>query len=301
MMNVVSKPTIWITGGSGFVGKRLIQHFSSLGHEVTSLSRRGSSLAHRSVKLDLAASDAYEKLQELSRSQGRPDIIIHAASKQPGSGDLSEFIRSNVKTTVNLLDAIKQTPPLQIIYTSTHSVYPRPKSLPVKETAAAGGTLPYGATKRWAEQLMETFQEFSTIVVLRLPSLYGAGQSDSFIDGLAHQALRGEPLELFSHGELIRDALHVNDVVKGIAACVDQQPTSAFSVMNLGCGRPIKTFEYAKALVAALGSDSKIVPVERPASYFDLYADIDKARGQIGFEPLPLEESMKVYADELRT
>lgn len=301
MTNVVSKPTIWITGGSGFVGKRLIQHFSSLGHEVTSLSRRGSSLAHRSVKLDLAASDAYEKLQELSRSQGRPDIIIHAASKQPGSGDLSEFIRSNVKTTVNLLDAIKQTPPLQIIYTSTHSVYPRPKSLPVKETAAAGGTLPYGATKRWAEQLMETFQEFSTIVVLRLPSLYGAGQSDSFIDGLAHQALRGEPLELFSHGELIRDALHVNDVVKGIAACVDQQPTSAFSVMNLGCGRPIKTFEYAKALVAALGSDSKIVPVERPASYFDLYADIDKARGQIGFEPLPLEESMKVYADELRT
>lgn len=301
MTNVVSKPTIWITGGSGFVGKRLIQHFSSLGHEVTSLSRRGSSLAHRSVKLDLAASDAYEKLQELSRSQGRPDIIIHAASKQPGSGDLSEFIRSNVKTTVNLLDAIKQTPPRQIIYTSTHSVYPRPKSLPVKETAAAGGTLPYGATKRWAEQLMETFQEFSTIVVLRLPSLYGAGQSDSFIDGLAHQALRGEPLELFSHGELIRDALHVNDVVKGIAACVDQQPTSAFSVMNLGCGRPIKTFEYAKALVAALGSDSKIVPVERPASYFDLYADIDKARGQIGFKPLPLEESMKVYADELRT
>lgn len=301
MTNVVSKPTIWITGGSGFVGKRLIQHFSSLGHEVTSLSRRGSSLAHRSVKVDLAASDAYEKLQELSRSQGRPDIIIHAASKQPGSGDLSEFIRSNVKTTVNLLDAIKQTPPLQIIYTSTHSVYPRPKSLPVKETAAAGGTLPYGATKRWAEQLMETFQEFSTIVVLRLPSLYGAGQSDSFIDGLAHPALRGEPLELFSHGELIRDALHVNDVVKGIAACVDQQPTSAFSVMNLGCGRPIKTFEYAKALVAALGSDSKIVPVERPASYFDLYADIDKARGQIGFEPLPLEESMKVYADELRT
>lgn len=104
MTNVVSKPTIWITGGSGFVGKRLIQHFSSLGHEVTSLSRRGSSLAHRSVKLDLAASDAYEKLQELSRSQGRPDIIIHAASKQPGSGDLSEFVRSNVKTTVNLLD-----------------------------------------------------------------------------------------------------------------------------------------------------------------------------------------------------
>ena len=147
---------------------------------------------------------------------------------------------------------------------------------------------------------METFQEFSKIVVLRLPSLYGAGQSDSFIDGLAQPALRGEPLELFSGGQLVRDTLHVNDVVNGIAACIDQQPKSAFSTMNLGCGRPIKTLEYAKALVEALGSDSKIIPVERKSSYFDLYADIETARSQIGFEPMPLEQSMKIYADELR-
>lgn len=300
MTNVVSKPTIWITGGGGFVGGRLIQHFSSLGHEVTSLSRRSSSLAHHSLKVDLAASDACEKLQELSRSRGRPDVIIHAASKQPGTGGLSEFLRSNVQTTANLLDAIKQTPPLQVIYTSTQSVYQRPRRLPVKETDAAGGTLPYGATKRWAEQFVESFQEYSKVIVLRLPSLYGAGQSDSFIDGLAQSAIRGESLELFSGGELVRDALHVNDVVKGIAACVDQQPKRAFSVMNLGCGRPIKTLEYAKALVAALGNDSKIIPVERPSSHFDLYADIETARRQIGFEPMPLEQSMKVYADELR-
>ena len=300
MTNTVSKPTIWITGGGGFVGRRLIQHFSSLDYEVTSLSRRSSLFAHHSVTIDLAASGAVEELQELSRSRGRPDVIIHAASKQPGTGGLSEFLRSNVQTTANLLDAIKQTPPLQVIYTSTQSVYQRPRRLPVKETDAAGGTLPYGATKRWAEQFMESFQEFSKVVVFRLPSLYGAGQSDSFIDGLAQSALRGESIELFSRGDLVRDTLHVNDVVKGIAACVDQQPKNAFSVMNLGCGRPIKTFEYAKALVAALGSDSEIIPVERQSSYFDLYADIEIARRQIGFEPMPLDQSMKVYADELR-
>ena len=300
-MTAVSKPTIWITGASCFLGSRLIQHFSSLGHEVTGLSRRDSPIAHHSVAVDLADSDACEKLKELKVSRGRPDVVIHAASKQPGAGGLFEFVRSNVQTTANLLEALKQTPPLQIIYTSTHSVYRRPAALPVQEIDAAIGTLPYGATKRWGEQLMESFQAYSRIVVLRLPSLYGSGQSDSFIDGLAQTALRGESLELFSQGELIRDALHVNDVVKGIAACVDQRPESAFSVMNLGCGRPITTLEYATALVAALGSDSKIVPVDRQASYFDLYADIEKARRQICFEPLPLDQSMKIYADELRT
>jgi nucleoside-diphosphate-sugar epimerase len=300
MTTSVSKPTIWITGGSGFVGKRLIQYFSSLGHEVTSLSRRDCPLADVSVTVDLSKSDAQEKLADLILTRGRPEVIIHAASKQPGIGGISEFVSANVQATANLLQAVKETPPLQIIYTSTQSVYQRPASLPVKETAAARGTLPYGATKRWAEQLMENFREHSRIVVLRLPSLYGAGQSDSFIDGLAQPALRGESLELFSRGELIRDALHVDDVVKGIAACVDQQPQSTFSLLNLGCGRPITTLEYAKVLVQALGSESKIVPIDRQASHFDLYADIDEARRQIGFEPLPLEQSMKRYADEIR-
>jgi UDP-glucose 4-epimerase len=300
MRNAFSKPTIWITGGSGFVGRRLIQHFSTLGYEVTGLSRRECPVADHSVSVDLAAPDAREKLKDLILSRGRPDVVIHAVSKQPGAGPLSEFVSSNVRSTLNLLEAFNQKPPLQVIYTSTQSVYHRPASLPVKETDRAGGTLPYAATKRWAEQLMESFQEQSPVVVLRLPSLYGAGQSDSFVDGLAQLALRGEPLELFSRGTLIRDALHVSDVVKAIAACVDQRPQAAFSVMNLGCGRPIKTLEYAKVLVAALGSDSRIVPVERQASHFDLYADIDKARRQIGFQPMSLEQSMRTYADELR-
>ena len=300
MTTGVAKPSIWITGGSGFVGRRLIQYFSSLGHEVLSLSRRDCPLADVSVTVDLSMSDAHQRLEDLILERGRPDIIIHAASKQPGSGSVSEFVSSNVQATANLLQAIKRTPPLQIIYTSTQSVYHRPASLPVKETAAAPGTLPYGATKRWAEQLMESFREHSRVVVLRLPSLYGAGQSDSFIDGLAQSALRGESLELFSRGKLIRDALHVDDVVKGIAACVDRQPQSTFSLLNLGCGRAITTLEYAKALVEALASDSKIVPIDRQASHFDLYADIEEARRQIGFEPLPLEQSMKRYADELR-
>jgi nucleoside-diphosphate-sugar epimerase len=71
--------------------------------------------------------------------------------------------------------------------------------------------------------------------------------------------------------------------------------------MNLGCGRPIKTYEYAQALVRALESNSEIVPIDRPASQFDLYAEIEKARRCIGFEPMTLEQSMKIYANELRT
>ena len=292
---------IWITGCSGFLGTRLASHLVAEHIHVTGLSRRSCAAASRSVEIDLAKRDAPRVIEKLVTETGGSEVVIHAASKQPGSGELSDFVDANVHSTSNLIEGLTQKPPRLIVYTSTLSVYGKPSSLPVDESSPAGGYLPYGATKRWGEQMLETFQRYSKIVVLRLPSLYGAGQEDSFIDGLARLAQRDEPIELFSRGELIRDALHVSDVVRAINNCIARPPSAAFTIMNLGCGRRLKTIEYAEALLGALSSNSEIVPVDREAKYFDLYADISVAQEQIGFVPMSLADSMKVYADELST
>lgn len=290
---------IWITGCSGFLGTRLANHFAKQ-HHVTGLSRRDCAAAIRSISIDLAKRDSPRLIEKLSAESGAPDVVIHAASKQPGLGDLTDYVDANVHSTSNLIEGLTQQPPRLIIYTSTLSVYGRPGVIPVDESSPAGGSLPYGATKRWGEQLLETFQRYSRIVVLRMPSLYGAGQADSFIDGLARPAQLNDSIELFSRGELVRDALHVSDVVRAIDNCIAQPPDSAFSILNLGCGQRIKTSEWARALVDALDSKSAIIPVDREASQFDLYADISAAQQQIAFAPMSLAESMKVYADELR-
>lgn len=140
---------IWVTGCSGFLGKRLTRHFAQQGHAVTGLSRQ-SCAEVESVSVDLAKPRAIGTLRGLIKQSGQPDVVIHAAAKQPGSGELAEFMDSNVRTTANLLEALEDSPPGQIIYTSTLSVYGRPRSLPVNEDSPAGGSLPYGATKRWA-------------------------------------------------------------------------------------------------------------------------------------------------------
>jgi nucleoside-diphosphate-sugar epimerase len=290
---------IWITGCSGFLGTRLAKHFAKQ-HEVTGISRRDCAGASHSVSIDLAKRDAPRLIEKLSAESGAPEVVIHAASKQPGHGDLADFVDANVHSTSNLIEGLTLQPPRLIIYTSTLSVYGRPSIIPVDESSPAGGSLPYGATKRWGEQLLETFQRYSRIVVLRLPSLYGAGQADSFIDGLARTAQLNDSIQLFSRGELVRDALHVSDVVRAIDNCIAQPPADAFSILNLGCGQRTKTSEWAHALVDALDSKSAIIPVDREASQFDLYADISAARQQIAFAPMSLAESMKVYADELR-
>lgn len=287
---------IWITGGAGFLGSRLIPELKSPDRSITSLSRRNSTLADRSISIDLSSEIA--ALKDLVKDE-QPEVVIHAASKQPGSGVLSDFVNSNTLTTANLIDALAEAPPRQIIYTSTQSVYSPSANLPVTESHKAAVGSAYAASKRWAEQLLETFKQ-SQVIILRLPSLYGAGQGDSFIDGLAKTAIRNEPIALFSQGKLIRDALHVSDVVGAIKRCIQQPPAQTFSIVNLGCGRPIRTLEYAQALVEALGSKSAIELTERPASQADCYADIDLASRTIGFRPTELRESMRTYADELR-
>ncbi len=290
---------IWITGCSGFLGARLADHLAKQ-HDVTGLSRGHCTAATRSVSIDLARPDSPRLIEKLSATDGAPEVVIHAASKEPGPGELAEFVDENVHSTSNLIEGLTLQPPRLIIYTSTLSVYGRPSVIPVDESGPAGGTLPYAATKRWGEQMLETFQRYARIVVLRLPDLYGA-DNDNFLDDLARTAQRDEPIELFSRGELVHDALHVSDVVRAIESCIAQPPTDAFSILNLGCGERRQTLEWARALVDALDSKSVIIPVDREASQFDFYADISAARRLIAFAPLSLDEAMKVYANELNT
>jgi len=253
------------------------------------------------VSIDLTKAESPRIIEKLSAETGAPEVVIHTASKQQGPGELVDFVNANVQATSNLIEGLTQQPPRLIIYTSTHSVYGRPAIIPVDESSPAGGNLPYGATKRWGEQLLETFQRYSRIIVLRLPALYGMGEDDSFIAKLTRFAQRGEPIELLSRGELVRDALHVDDVVHAIDNCIAHSPSDSFLTLNLGCGKRVETIEYARALVDALASNSTIIPVDQPPPEFDLYADISAARQQIAFTPMSLADSIKLYANELQT
>lgn len=250
---------------------------------------------------DLASDYAGEHLRKLASDFDSPDVVVHTAALKPGNYPSSAYVKSNVLATANLLAALEEYPPRQIIYTSTLSVYGRPDANPVNESHPTRVDFAYAASKRWSEQLLEMFQHHSQVIILRLPSLYGAGQPDSLIDGLARLATKNDVIELFSQGEVVRDALHVDDVVNAVIRCIMTPPTERFCCFNLGCGEPITSREYAENLVEALGSSSQFSLVDRPSpQQFDLYADISKARQVIGFNPTDLKHSMQRYANELR-
>ena len=291
---------IWVTGASGFLGRRLSTALVEAGHEVTGLSRRRPVAEFPSVQIDLSSDAAKDEIRNLCRDQGGPDVVVHAACQKPGLDGFSDYVKCNVLTTTNLLESLDPLPRL-VIYPSTLSVYGRSDEQPVKETQPTKADFPYALTKRWAETIISKFEAPTQVVILRLPTLYGAGQHDSFVDGLARLALSGQEIELFGFGKTVRDALYVQDAVQAVLQCIAAPPGARFACFNLGCGQRLTTEDYARALVMALKSGSRIVAVDRPSPQpFDLYADISAAQRWIGFQPSALSTSMERYAIELR-
>ncbi len=251
--------------------------------------------------MDLSSKAAASAIHALAARSGAADVVVHAACCKPGQGGTEDYVRGNVLTATYLAAALEKCPPRRLICISTLSVYGEPESNPVAETAVSRCTHPYPTTKLAGEMALGVLRENVQITVLRLPSLFGRGQADSFVDGLAKLALSDRRIELFGEGKQARDALHVEEAVGAIKACVDHPPREQYTVLNLGRGERIEAGRYARLLVELTGSKSEIVPSPaRSNQPYDLFADIARARQMIDFHPASLPSCLAGYIHEIR-
>lgn len=293
----VNAVRVLITGCGGFLGGALARTMRVIGCHVVGISRRP--VAADLISIDLGASEAVARVRSCIARHGVPDVVIHAAARQPGAVSEEQYWASNVRSTANLLEALADSPPKRLIYTSTQSVYGIPVVNPVDESHPTDGTTPYAVTKRASEVLLAEHAVFP-VVILRLPSLFGVGQRDSLIDGLARLALRGDTIELFERGLAVRDALHVSEAVDAILAASWRPLARSLTTLNLGRGERVTTGEYAAELVRTLDSKSTIRTSFEPAPYPGLYANVNAARVLLGFAPVHFTEALHAYAQELR-
>ena len=289
---------IILTGSSGFLGNRLVKLLTRKGYDIIGLSRKpGDNIIDQFLPIDLALKNTTNTLKKIINGFSTPYVVIHLAAQQPGNKYVSPYMKNNVLATANLFDAICDNTPELIIYSSTHSVYGECNIIPVTETQEINCKTLYAVSKYTCEKIIQELN--NKIIILRLPSMYGYGQEDSFIDGICKLAIENQPIELFGEGKTIRDAVHVSDIVKAVENCIETPIEQQSTIINLGCGEKITVLDYVLELTKALGSDSKIIPLKNP-SKMNFYCDISNARSLIGYEPLGLHDSMKLYAKELK-
>ncbi|MGA3037333.1 MAG: GDP-mannose 4,6-dehydratase [Vulcanimicrobiaceae bacterium] len=251
---------ILVTGGSGFVGRRLVAALRERGDDVVSAAPSQGDDQH--LPLDLTDSDNVRAVVEMVQ----PDVVYHLAAQSfvPASiEDPLTTYRVNVDGTAFLLEALRELKP-RLLFVSSAEVYGRrpQEDMPLRETLPPRPANPYAASKAAGEALVLGWHHAYGIdaVISRAFNHIGAGQDHrfavpAFAQRLARIAGGQEGVLNVGNVESERDFLDVRDVVAAYIALADRGVGG--EIYNVCSGQAVKMREVLRRLVNIAG-----VPVE---------------------------------------
>src|SRR5438105_1098791 len=268
---------VLVTGGAGFIGRAVVRALLAEGHEVTVADLRAfPDPAVRSVTGDLCDPDVPGRAL-------RPgtDVIIHLAAITSVLASVQDPVsthRLNVDATARLLELARENEVGTFLLASTNAVVGNVGRAVISEQTVLRPLTPYGATKAAAEMLLGSYANCYRITgaALRFSNVYGPGMEakDSFIPRLMRAARDGEGVQVRGDGSMLRDVVHVDDVVQGTLAA---WRAGRNGPLILGAGRSVSVSDMVATARRVTGAaiPAEHVPVgngEMPAVVLDISA-----------------------------
>ena len=223
------------------------------------------------------------------------DVVLHLAAliAIPYSYHSPDtYVETNVKGTLNVLQAARELGVAKVVHTSTSEVYGTARFVPITEDHPLQGQSPYSATKIAADQLALSFYtSFDTpVAVIRPFNTYGPRQSArAIIPTIITQLANGRRLVRLGATAPTRDFSYVDDTVRGFIA-VAESPRSAGEVINVGSNFEISVGDTARLIAEVMQQDVEIETDSerlRPerSEVERLWADNSKAKSLLGWQP----------------
>jgi UDP-glucuronate 4-epimerase len=300
---------ILLTGAAGFIGSHLAERLCARGDRVTGFDNfdlfyprevKERNLAELLARKDFSfvegdLTDPHDVDQAFSVA-GQVDAVVHMAALagvRPSIANPGRYWNVNVNGTLHLLHACRERAVKHIVFASSSSVYGMDSDVPFSEFDPCSRPLsPYAATKRAGELMAFNHHHLygASVTCLRLFTVYGPRQRpDLAIHTFTRLIAAGKPIELFGDGTTSRDYTFIEDILDGVVAAIDQQardPRIAYRIYNLGGSRPTSLKELVERISAALGKQAVIEwKPEQPGDMKHTLADIDLARGDLGYSP----------------
>jgi UDP-glucose 4-epimerase len=290
-MRAVSPRRVLVTGGSGFIGRRVVRALLDDGADVTVADKRpfpggehGDGTALRTVIGDLCdPSVAAEAVQPGT------DVIFHLAALTrvlPSIEDPAGTYRVNVGVTSALLEQARTREVGAFLFASTNAVTGDVGSAIIDEQVSLRPLTPYGATKAAGEMLISAYASCygMTGCSLRFSNVYGPGmqEKDSFVPRLMRAARDGTGVQVYGDGTQVRDLVHVDDIVAGLLAAW----RGGFSgPLILGAGESVAVNDIVDAARSVTGRDIPVQHVApKPGEMPAVIVDISAARA-LGYGP----------------
>lgn len=294
---------VLVTGADGFIGSHLVESLIEKGCDVRAFVYYNSFNSwgwldtiplDLQKKLDVFAGDIRDSNGVRNAMQGC-DVVFHLAAliaipfsyHSPDS-----YVDTNIKGTLNVLQAARDLNVKKVLVTSTSEVYGTAQYAPIDEKHPFQGQSPYSATKIGADRIAESFyRSFETPVVIVRPfNTYGPRQSArAVIPTIITQLLSGK--EVLELGDLspTRDFNYVSDTVNGFIALAESDKAVGEEV-NIATGVEQTVGDVAKHLIqiinpaAVIKTDEDRIRPEK-SEVFRLIGDHSKIKALTNWVP----------------
>lgn len=315
---------ILITGSAGFIGSAICLRLLARGDEVIGvdnlndyydpalkrarLARQAGHPGYREVFADIADRAA----MQATFARYQPHRVIHLAAQAGVRYSLVNphaYIESNVLGFTNILEGCRHGKIEHLVYASSSSVYGGNTRLPFSEHDNIDHPVSlYAATKKANELMAHTYSHLYGLATtgLRFFTVYGPwGRPDMALFLFTKAILEDRPIDVFNHGDMIRDFTYIDDIVEGVIRVLDrpaepdpvfdpQAPDPATSqapyrIFNIGNNQPTTLMDYIEALELALGrrATKNLLPMQ-PGDVPATAANTDELDAWVGFRPATL-------------
>jgi UDP-glucose 4-epimerase len=303
---------ILITGGAGFIGSHLCDHYTKKGHTILCLDNflNGNLvnirhlLDYRNFKLIKGDIRDYTFLENLTRDV---DVIFHLAAQVHVDRSYIEpklTYDINVMGTQNILEIARIHDVKKVIHASTSEVYGSAQYIPIDEKHPLDASHPYGASKIAADRMCYAYKHTygMNIAILRFFNIFGPRQKDLGYGGVisifTRRVLSNIPPIIFGDGEQRRDYTYIKDVVRAYDMVLNNEQDLPDPI-NFGTGNDVSIKDLAYKIIEICGKKELISPVfvePRIGEVTQLIADAHRAKQIFGWEPVySLETGLEEY------
>lgn len=294
---------ILVTGADGFIGSHLTEELVRRGYKVRAFVLYNSFnswgwLDHCSPQVkgqfEVFAGDIRDP-HGVRTAMQECDAVLHLAAliAIPYSYHSPDtYVDTNVKGTLNVVQAARELGVSKVVHTSTSEVYGTARFVPITEDHPLQGQSPYSATKIGADQIaMSFYNAFNTpVVTLRPFNTFGPRQSArAVIPTVITQIANGRRQIKLGSVHPTRDFNYVSDTVRGFIAALESDRAIG-EVINVGSNFEISIGDTARAIAEVMGVEIEIITDDqrlRPekSEVERLWASNTKAKELLNWQP----------------
>ena len=303
-----------VTGTAGFIGFHVANALLMRGDTVTGIDNMNNyydpTLKEARNKIldeddnydfhqvDISERDALEYLFK----EHKFEKVCHLAAQAGVRYSLIDpfiYQKSNVEGFVNMIHLSKEYEVKNFVYASSSSVYGGNTKIPFSEDDPVDKPISlYAATKKANELMAYTYTHLYQLpcVGLRFFTVYGPyGRPDMALYKFTKNIMEDREIEVYNFGNMRRDFTYIDDIVQGVLASLDRE--FEYEIFNLGNNKPVELNRFIEIIEQELGKEAKktMLPLQ-PGDVPETYADIDKAKRLLDFEPkTSIEDGIKKF------